>query len=184
MMGHITADGAVQEVHGVLGVTHFKTTTFPGADVCCAANYIIPEHTHPNVDSFELYLGGQIMFSHLGKWVATSGEVIAADRFGQSLMRGSSIRVKPDDLHGGCFGPSGGVFMSIQHWLNDTMPSCVSKDYDGIALAAEHTTTVGNLEHKELTWRDAARGGYTSALAELRGKHGVEDENRMGEILG
>ena len=51
--------------------------------------------------------------------------------------------------------------MSIQQWLNDTAPSCVSKDYDGIALAADHTTTVGSLEHKELTWRDAASGEDT-----------------------
>ena len=63
---------------------------------------------------------------------------------------------KRQDVHGACVGPSGGVFMSIQQWLNDTAPSCVSKDYDGIALAADHTTTVGSLEHKDLTWRDAA----------------------------
>ena len=31
--------------------------------------YVVPEHTHPNVNSYEIYLTGTIFFSHSGKWV-------------------------------------------------------------------------------------------------------------------
>ena len=38
----------------------------------------------------------------------------------------------------------------------------MSKDYNGIALADEHQTDEGHLEHKEeLTWRDAASKATT-----------------------
>ncbi len=34
-------------------------------------------------------------------------------------MHGAFIRVRPSDKDGGAFGPSGGVFFSVQRWLND-----------------------------------------------------------------
>ena len=77
------------------------------------ANYVIPEHTHPNVDSFEVYLGGQVMFSHVGEWRTAHSNMLAADASGLSKQRLSNIRVRLDDSHGGTSGPAGAVFLSI-----------------------------------------------------------------------
>lgn len=79
-------------------------------------NSEIPRHIHPNVDSFEVYMGGDIEFSR-------NEEV-----FSQSTL-GDSIRVKPNDWHGGKFGPRGGCFLSVQLWLNKVSPKFVGNDW-------------------------------------------------------
>jgi hypothetical protein len=102
-----------------------------------------------------MYLGGDIRFSHSGLWVDESKVIPLYE----NTPRGSLIEVKPNDLHGGCFGKRGGVFMSIQQWLNDRDPHSVAYDYEGIVMGEEHLKNVkeGNAENKKvLTWRDAA----------------------------
>jgi hypothetical protein len=143
---HIPFYNAVKVLpQGILGGTYYVKKPFQVQVFFIPPNTIIPEHTHPNVDSYEVYMGGQILFSHQKRWVGTG-----------KYSPGQSIRVKPSDVHGGCFGPAGAVFMSVQHWLNDTDPSCVSKDYNGIALDETHESITDKLDHKELTWKDAA----------------------------
>ena len=101
-------------------------------------NTIIPEHTHPNVDSYEVYLGGNINFSHLGEYV-TPAEKICEDPENKTAMpRGGVIRVHPNDKHGGIFGPEGGVFLSVQKWLNGVEPHCVAADYIGVVMGEDH----------------------------------------------
>ncbi len=95
------------------------------------------------------------MFSHSGKWMMQEKEVKEPVNT-LSPLRGSMIRVKPNDKHGGCFGPAGGVFLSVQHWLNDVDPTCVSNNYDGIGLDKDHKADAGKITYKKLTWRDAA----------------------------
>jgi len=77
-------------------------------------NTEIPDHIHPNMDSYEVYLGGDIKFR-------TNGEEVTPTTTGQY------IRVKPDCPHGGTFGPSGGVFLSIQEWV--TEPASAGQDW-------------------------------------------------------
>jgi hypothetical protein len=156
--GSIPLHGAVRDVYGIYGVTYYRDDEYQVQMFVVPPNSIIPEHTHPNVDSFEVYLGGQIMFSHRGLWTLDKSVMEEADEKGLSKNRLSNIRVKPDDLHGGAFGPAGGVFLSVQRWLNGVEPSCVSLDYDGIALDKAHKTDFGSLEFydRELNWHDAA----------------------------
>lgn len=54
-------------------------------------NSEIPPHIHPNVDSYEVYLSGDINFMCNDKW------------FDQNKF-GSYIRVKENSYHGGKFG--------------------------------------------------------------------------------
>ena len=63
-------------------------------------HYIIPEHTHPNVDSIEVYVGGDIKFSHGGRWVVSDDALTSPSEQGTWQKRGKRIRVKPHDLHG------------------------------------------------------------------------------------
>jgi hypothetical protein len=56
-------------------------------------------------------------------------------------------------------GPEGGVFMSVQHWLNGVEPHCVAADYSGIVMGDHHLSTVkfGDAIKKDsLTIKDAA----------------------------
>lgn len=105
---------------------------------------VIPEHTHPNVDSIEVYAGGQIYFSHSGKLVTTKENCTQEpeEKLGLSTHRGLTIRVKPNDPHGGYFGENGGVFLSVQHWLNDVKPHCVAADYIGKTMGPDHLKSV------------------------------------------
>jgi hypothetical protein len=79
-------------------------------------NSVIPAHKHPNVDSFEVYVGGDISFMCDGVWH-------------DQHQIGLDIRVYPDTLHGGKFGERGGCFLSIQKWLNDKDPVFVGDDW-------------------------------------------------------
>jgi hypothetical protein len=154
-IGMIPAHAAVHRVENVMAVRWVQYDDFQIQMFACPPNTIIPEHTHPNVDSFEVYAGGQIQFSHGGKWVAEPGE----RDMGLASLRGEVIRVRPDDIHGGVIGPEGGVFFSVQHWLNGEAPHCVSADYDGLAMGEHHKAgvMVGDaITKKSLTWRDAA----------------------------
>jgi|TARA_B100001996_G_scaffold117588_1_gene89007 hypothetical protein len=119
-------------------------------------NMIIPEHTHPNIDSFEVHLGGDNEFSHHGEWVARDFDYsrIRDERYYKRIdecfyIRGMlCIEVKHTDVHGGCFGENGGLFMSIQHWLNGVEPTCVGYDYEGY--------NIDEVDDNNLDWKCAA----------------------------
>lgn len=167
ILGYSPAHNTVRDVFGIYGYTQYCVENFQVQVFVVPPYKIIPEHTHPNVDSFEVYLGGQILFSHNGKWATTNDDIKEPTKRGTSKMRGKYLRVRPNDSHGGCFGPAGGVFMSVQRWLNGTSPSCVSLDYDGIALADNHEAEFGNVIHKDLTWKDAAPLEITAPFWEI-----------------
>jgi hypothetical protein len=87
----------------------------------------IVEHTHPNMDSYEVYLGGDIEFSHSGK-KQTEIETLR-DVDGVCSEYGKVIRVKPNDIHGGKFGDKGGLFLSVQHWINGASPTSANIEW-------------------------------------------------------
>jgi mannose-6-phosphate isomerase-like protein (cupin superfamily) len=77
---------------------------------------VIEPHIHPNVDSFEVFIGGDIRFMCNNEW------------FEQNII-GNSIRVYPNSWHGGEFGSKGGCFLSVQKWLNGVLPTSVGDDW-------------------------------------------------------
>lgn len=91
---------------------------------------IVSEHGHPNVDSYELYLSGEIKFTLEGKRVYSDEQVKLISPDGAASLCGGTIRVKPNVYHGGIFGPDGGSFLSIQHWLKGD-PTSVGLDWEG-----------------------------------------------------
>ncbi len=158
-VGYVPVNGAVHYIDGVTAVLWHRNDPFQIQLFVVPPNYIIPEHTHPNVDSYEIYVGGQIRFSHSGKYVHGEADLNIPNERGLSKVRGAFIRVRPNDKHGGVFGPSGGVFFSVQRWLNGVKPHCVSADYTGVVLGPEHLASVkfGEAELKpSLTATDAA----------------------------
>lgn len=75
-------------------------------------NGAFPPHRHPNVDSIEVHLSGDLRLTVRGK---------LAKRI---------TRIRPRDWHGGTSGP-GGTFLSVQRWLNDVAPTSVGLDWEG-----------------------------------------------------
>ena len=93
-----------------------------------------PEHLHPNVDSVEILLYGDIQFTRNGAddplcrdWPAFR----AAGRLG-------AIGIPHTDWHGARVGPGGAAFISCQHWLNGVEPTTVGADWQGDPLSANH----------------------------------------------
>jgi hypothetical protein len=79
-------------------------------------NSIILPHVHPNVDSYELYMGGDLLFE-------VDGVVH------EQISMFESIRVYPHSVHSGIAGPRGGSFLSVQKWLNGVSPTTVGYDW-------------------------------------------------------
>jgi quercetin dioxygenase-like cupin family protein len=103
----------VAETHGVV---LYRQDKYQVEMFLVKPNSEIAPHIHPNVDSFEVYIGGDINFMCNGQW------------FGQNNI-GDSIRVYPNSWHGGKFGDRGGCFLSIQKWLNGVEPKFVGDDW-------------------------------------------------------
>src|SRR5215211_1000667 len=160
VLGAVPFSGAVSKIQDVTAILLYRKDQFQVQMFAVLEGTIIPEHTHPNVDSIEVYVGGNIMFSHSGKYIFPKGEVAAlTGPLGRANKRGSTIRVRPNDVHGGVFGDGGGVFLSVQHWLNGVKPHCVSADYNGLTMGDDHLSKVefGEASAKrELTAKDAA----------------------------
>lgn len=143
-IGFVPLLGAVTRIEDVTSVLWFRKKPFQVQLFIVPPNYVIPEHKHPNVDSYEIYVGGQIKFSHSGRWIVMDDEIAVPTELGLAPLRGKLIRVRPQDLHGGIFGKAGGVFMSVQHWLNGVEPHCVAADYDGVVMGPKHLAQVVN----------------------------------------
>lgn len=99
------------------GVVLFRQNEYQVELFLLKPNSEIVAHKHPNVDSFEVYVSGDIKFMCDDKWY-------------DQIKIGDKIRVKPNSWHGGLFGERGGCFLSVQKWLNGTQPSFVGNDWE------------------------------------------------------
>jgi len=159
VLGFVPFANAVWMVENVTSILLDRRGQFQVQLFAVPGGTVIPEHTHPNVDSFEVYVGGSIHFSHSGKYSYPAEALQAVGSAALASKRGLLIRVRPNDLHGGVFGEGGGVFMSIQHWLNGVKPHCVASDYSGVTMGEHHLSKVVNGKaraKKQLTAKDAA----------------------------
>lgn len=109
--------GAIEFAEGVTAITLYREDNFQVQMIIVPPNHVIPPHTHPDVDSFEVFFTGDITFYINGKIPEESPEL------------GAPIRVRPDDVHSGEFGPAGGAFLSIQRWLNGIAPTSVGYNW-------------------------------------------------------
>ena len=160
VIGAVPFAGAVSMIEDVTSILLYRQSQFQVQMFAAPAGTIIPEHTHPNVDNIQVYVGGNIRFSLGGKYVYGADQLFALNGpLGLANRRGLTIRVRPNDIHGAVFGEGGGVFLSAQQWLNGVKPHCVGADYDGLTMGEDHLSKVvnGNATAKaELTAKDAA----------------------------
>lgn len=143
-VGWIPFENPIWQIENITSVLMHREGQFQIQMFIVPPHTIVPEHTHPNVDSYEIYGGGEIRFSHSGKLLSADDECKKdpASPMGLSTLHRTIVRVKPNDIHGGFTGENGGVFFSVQHWLNGVKPHCVAADYIGKTMGEHHLESV------------------------------------------
>jgi len=116
---------------GFTGYTINRYKQFQTQLFIAQPNTQVPDHIHPNVDSFEVAIYG-MTFRH-------SGEVIVTP---ETMQPGGAIYVAHDDWHGGMSSPTGGCFLSVQKWLNGIAPTSVERDWDGETMGTLHNSVI------------------------------------------
>lgn len=109
-------DSSLNYVADTHGVVLYRHNEYQVEMFLVKPNSEIVPHIHPNVDSFEVFVSGDINFMCDDKW--HDQNIISTD-----------IRIKPNSWHGGLFGKQGGCFLSVQKWLNGVPPSFVGNDW-------------------------------------------------------
>lgn len=111
-------DDVVTHFHGkASGSVLYRKGSFQVQLFTVAPNVEIPDHIHPNMDSYEVHVGGDIAFRLNGSYELEQMPGLAG-----------VTRVLPNAFHGGSFGKRGGLFLSVQHWLNGVAPSSAGED--------------------------------------------------------
>lgn len=160
VLGAVPFAGAVSKIEDVTAILLYRQDQFQVQMFAVPEGTIIPEHAHPNVDSFEVYVGGNIQLSLDGRHVYPPA--ILFEKQGPLKLasrRGERVRVRPNQIHGATIGAGGAVFLSIQHWLNGIKPHCVAADYNGVAMGEHHLAQVKfgkATTKKKLSAKDAA----------------------------
>jgi quercetin dioxygenase-like cupin family protein len=109
-------DNPVNIIGSCYGAVLYRKDQFQVQLFIVKPHSIINPHLHPNVDSYEVFVSGDINFMRDGEW------------FTQNKLEGD-LRIYPSTWHGGKFGQRGGVFLSVQHWLNGIKPTSVEDDW-------------------------------------------------------
>jgi hypothetical protein len=125
-------------VEGVTGVVLYRQGQIQVQMFIAAPDIEIPDHTHPNVDSYEVYMAGDLHFRLNGELVLPEEVLQKQTEDGTGAALYVSVRVPPNAPHGAKVGPRGGVFLSIQRWLNGVPPTSVGDDWDGETMGPVH----------------------------------------------
>tara|TARA_B100000902_G_scaffold112367_1_gene113582 strand:+ start:1762 stop:2280 length:519 start_codon:yes stop_codon:yes gene_type:complete len=115
---------------GVVGLVVHRDGQFQTQLFTVEPNVSIPNHRHPNVDSYEVAMNG-MTFTHSGRTIPFK------------IMRpGMAIYVDHDDLHEAYTLESGGCFLSVQQWLNGVSPTSVGNDWTGDTMGPQHDSNI------------------------------------------
>jgi hypothetical protein len=148
---HCIANG-VNKRGPFTGITLYRSGPFQVQMWICEGNTEIPDHCHPNVDSVEVYLSGQV-YLRVNNQLIVQPQDVSEQADGLSSKFGLSTRIHPTDMHGAKIGPQGGAFLSIQHFL-DGKPESVDLDWYGEPVDDTHRQELATRE--QLAERAAA----------------------------
>ena len=95
------------------------------------------EHGHPDIDSMEVAVSGELYFTIENRPVARRKHVRETLSDGTSARFGRFARVLPGQPHTAFVGRQGGCFISLQRWLHGVKPSSIGLNWSGPAHAAE-----------------------------------------------
>jgi hypothetical protein len=134
------AEDAVMYLPTISGLTLWRDQQFQVQLFICAPGTVITEHSHPNVDSYEGIMSGEVDFYIAGQQTIEP-RFFAANKQGHSKGYGTAARVRPGAPHHAIIGKEGGSFLSIQHWLKGE-PTHVGDDWEGKPVSKEHADRI------------------------------------------
>ena len=109
--------GSISKYHDrISGVVLYRQNEYQVELFITQGNTDIKAHIHPNVDSYEVFLCGDMVFT------------VNGESYNQATI-GGSIPVPSLSLHGGSAGKEGASFISIQRWKNGVLPSSVGYNW-------------------------------------------------------
>jgi len=100
-------------------------------------NAEVSPHIHPNMDSFEAYIGGEPFFQIDGietqdhEKLKNFDNLENKESFYNKLFL-KSFRITEATSHHARFGEKGGAFLSIQHWKNGIKPTSPADDWEEV----------------------------------------------------
>lgn len=103
-------------------------------------NERIPPHLHPDVDSVDLLVSGDIDLVIAGKRIA---EGYGSERR-EAFLKRAGIRIAANAPHGGTTGPQGVVFVSCQRWA--IPPSHIALAWAGAPCTPGHARMLDALK--------------------------------------
>lgn len=95
----------------------------------------IPDHSHPNIDTIQVYVTGDLALRLNGK-PAMEGAVTELPD-GRCSHNSRWVRVRPNDTHGATIGKLGAAFINFQHWTSGE-PTSAELDWKGEPLSEDH----------------------------------------------
>jgi hypothetical protein len=125
----------VNIVSNCYGVVLFKQYPFQVQLWLCKSNEMSPEHTHPDVDTYEVYFGGDIIFTKNGKVVKKRPQELPNFK---SSAWGWFSRINANDKHQALINGTNSSFLSIQYWKNNIPATSIEKNWKGNRFGENH----------------------------------------------
>lgn len=109
-------ENTIDKDDNIYGVVLYRQPPYQVQLFIMPANTEAAMHIHPNMDSFEVFVSGDIN-------LIVDGKLYRPKKFA------APIRIKETSWHGGSFGERGGCFLSVQKWLNGKEPTSAVDDW-------------------------------------------------------
>lgn len=126
---------AVRFVDGITTVVLYREGRFQAELVAIAPHAYIPPHAHPDVESYEVALAGELEFFVDG---LQSGFIRTPRADGLSRDLGKYVPVRSDAPHGGRAGAKGATFLSVQMWREGVEVTGVLINWEGQTMGKAH----------------------------------------------
>lgn len=107
---------------------------------------LFPPHRHPHVDTIEVDISGEILFTLDGVPTRSNVTLLIRSPFGETIRK-TAVRIRANQEHWVTVGETGGTFLSIQHWTG-IEPTSVVLDWDGPSFSNTHQTNLRELRSK------------------------------------
>lgn len=120
----------VTKIKPGLGITLFRQEQFQIQQFLFEPNTEIIEHSHPHVESYEVYICGDMRLTFDGNEVFGYEDCKDLED-GRCPKNGGLLYLPKGAVHGGSIGPRGGCFLSVQVWEWGTEPRPIHEDWLG-----------------------------------------------------
>lgn len=116
---------------GTKAITLYRQGQYQVQMVCFDPYVTVKEHSHPNIESYEYV----IRYEQEKPEEDTELSYDITSGAAHTKIKQTLVHLPPSTPHSGKTGANGGVFLSIQKWLNGVSPTCVGLDSSDETLA-------------------------------------------------